>query len=340
MLRQVMTNPGEIEFIEAPIPEIADNEVLIKIMRIGICGSDIHVFHGKHPFASCPLTQGHESSGEIVKIGSNVKNLHIGQKITIEPQYFCGECHPCKHGKYNLCEHLKVMGFQALGTASQFFAVDASKATPIPDNMSFDEGAMIEPLAVTVNAARHYENVENCTAIVLGSGPIGILLGQTLKAMGAKKVMITDISDKRLELAKKCGIDVAVNKKTNDFAKAAFECFGEDKADVIFDCAGNDISMGQAISYARKGSKIVLVAVFADMAKVDLALLNNNEIMLDSSMMYRHEHYVEAIDLVANGKIDLTSLMSKHFPFTEFLDAYHYIEANKEATMKVLIDVN
>ena len=122
MLQQVMTNPGEIIFREVPVPEVKENQVLVKIMNIGVCGSDIHVYHGKHPFTKYPVTQGHEVSGEITELGKNVTEFHVGQKVTIEPQVYCGHCYPCRHGKYNLCEELKVMGFQTTGTASEYFA--------------------------------------------------------------------------------------------------------------------------------------------------------------------------------------------------------------------------
>ena len=128
-----MTAPGVIEINEVPVPRINDNQILVKIMKIGICGSDIHVYHGKHPFTSYPVTQGHEVSGEIFEIGSQVTGFQTGQRVTIQPQVVCGKCYPCRHGKYNLCEELKVMGFQTTGTASQYFAVDASKVTLLPD---------------------------------------------------------------------------------------------------------------------------------------------------------------------------------------------------------------
>ena len=255
MLQQVMTAPGKVEFREVPIPQLKAGEVLVKIMEIGICGSDIHVYHGKHPFTSYPVTQGHEVSGLIEKLGEGVTGLTIGQKVTIQPQVVCGQCYPCRHGKYNLCESLKVMGFQTTGVASHYFAVDAKKVTPLPETMSLEEGAMIEPLAVAVHAA------------------------------------------------------------------------------------GNDITMGQAIQYARKGSTIILVAVFAGMAKVDLAVLNDHELDLNTSMMYRSEDYEKAIELADSGKVQLKPLISQRFPFQKYLEAYKYIDENRETTMKVLIDV-
>lgn len=340
MIQQVMTAPKKIEFRKIAIPETGDNQVLVKIKKIGVCGSDIHVYHGTHPFTSYPVTQGHELSAEIVEIGKNVEGFTIGQKVTIEPQVYCGTCHPCRHGKYNLCESLKVMGFQTTGTASEYFAVDASKVTPLPENLTFNEGAMIEPLAVTVHACNRFPEMKGAKVAVLGAGPIGILLAQSAKGLGAESVLITDVSDTRLEIAKSVGVEFTANTMNVDFGDAMVNAFGPDKADVIYDCAGNDITMGQAIKYARKGSKIVLVAVFGKMATVDLAVLNDHELDLDTSMMYRHEDYVAAIRMVSEGKIQLKPLMTKHFAFEDYQKAYEFIDNNREISMKILIDVD
>ena len=339
MLQQVMTNPGEIIFQEVPTPKPGDGQVLVKIKDIGICGSDIHVYHGKHPFTSYPVTQGHEVSGEIAELGAGVSGFAMGQKVTIEPQVYCGKCHPCRHGKYNLCEELKVMGFQTTGTASEYFAVDASKVTPLPQEMSFAEGAMIEPLAVAVHGVKQVGDVTGMNIAVLGAGPIGNLVAQTAKGMGAAKVMITDVSDFRLKKAEECGIDVCVNTREKNFGEALTEAFGPDKADVIYDCAGNNTTMGQAIQYARKGSVIVLVAVFAEMAQIDLAVANDHELDIKSTMMYRHEDYVDAIRLVKEEKVHLRPLISKTFAFHDYLEAYRYIDANREETMNVIVHV-
>ena len=193
MLQEVMTAPREIRFDRVPVPTAGPGQVLVKIKRIGICGSDIHVYHGKHPYTKYPVTQGHEVSGQVAALGEGVTQFQVGQRVTIEPQVYCGECYPCTHGKYNLCENLKVMGFQTTGTASEYFAVDASKVTALPAGMSYDEGAMLEPLAVTVHAARRAGDVAGKKVCVLGCGPIGILLVQSLKAFGAAEVMATGL---------------------------------------------------------------------------------------------------------------------------------------------------
>ena len=339
MLQQVMTKPGEIVFreIERAVPWAG--QISVRMMRLGICGSDIHVYHGTHPFTSYPVTQGHEVSGIIDAIGPGVEMFRVGQKVTIQPQVVCGKCHPCRHGKYNLCEELKVMGFQTTGMASELFVVEAEKVLALPEEMSFDEGAMLEPLAVAVHAVRRFGEIEGADVAILGAGPIGNLVAQAAKGLGARRVLITDVSDYRLELAKQCGADVAVNTRNKDFGEALVETFGPDKADVIYDCAANDITMGPAIKYARKGSTIILVGVYAGMAKVDLAVLNDHELDLNTTMMYRQEDFEGAIQLVKEGKIRLQPLMSKHFAFQDFLSAYQYIDANCETTMKVLIDI-
>ena len=340
MLQQVMIEPKKIEFRQVETPTPQKGQVLVRIRRIGICGSDIHVYHGKHPFTRYPITQGHEVSGEIAALGEGVTGLRLGQKVTIEPQVVCGACHPCRHGKYNLCENLKVMGFQTTGTASEYFAVDQQKITPLPDEMSYDQGAMIESLAVAVHAVRRFGDIQGQRVAVLGAGPIGNLVAQTAKGMGAHSVMITDISQLRLDLAQKCGVDYCVNTKERDFGQALVDCFGPDKADVIYDCAGNNVTMDQAIQNARKGSAIILVAVFAARAHVDLAVLNDHELDLNTTMMYRHPDYLTAIQLVNDKKVLLDPLMSRHFPFKEYQAAYEYIDSHREDTMKVLIDVD
>lgn len=339
MIQQVMTAPGVIEFREIDMPAVKEDEILVKIMRIGVCGSDIHVWHGTHPFTSYPVTQGHEVSGQIVALGEAVEGFHIGQKVTIQPQVTCGKCYLCRHGKYNLCEELKVMGFQTTGTASEYFAAPAKMVTPLPDDMSYDEGAMIEPLAVAVHAVRKAGDVEGKDIVVLGAGPIGNLVAQAAKGLGAHKVMITSHGGKRMQKAMECGIDCVIDTGKIAFGDALLETFGPDKADIIYDCAGNDASMGDAIQHARKGSTIILVAVFDKMANVDLAVLNDHELDLNTTMMYRNEDYITAIELVNEGKIVLKPLISNHFAFKDYSEAYRYIDANRKEVMKVIIDV-
>ncbi|MFR3753003.1 MAG: alcohol dehydrogenase catalytic domain-containing protein [Enterocloster sp.] len=171
MLQQVMTEPGKIEFHEVPVPEISDREVLIKIMKIGICGSDIHVYHGEHPFTSYPVTQGHEVSGRGGEGWPGSDRVQMpGQKVTIQPQVVCGQCYPCRHGKYNLCEDLKVMGFQTTRRRIPLFCRGCRKGNPASaDDRSMMRGAMIEPLAVAVHAVKQARDVKGARICSAGS---------------------------------------------------------------------------------------------------------------------------------------------------------------------------
>ena len=154
MRQAVMIEPGNILFRKVDVPQVGDRQIKINIKNIGVCGSDIHVNHGKHPYTSYPVVQGHEISAEVVEVGKDVKGIKSGDKVTIQPQVVCGKCFPCRNGMYHICEELKVMGFQTTGMASDYFVVDADKATILPESLNHEEGAMVEPLAVAVHAVR------------------------------------------------------------------------------------------------------------------------------------------------------------------------------------------
>jgi len=339
MKQEVMKSPGKIEFRDIPIPELAPNEVLVKMIRIGVCGSDIHVYHGKHPYTDYPVTQGHEVSGKIEKVGSNVKNVEVGDKVTIQPQVVCDKCYPCTHGKYHICDDLKVMGFQTTGAASEFFKVESEKVIKLPDEMTYEQGAMIEPCAVAVHAVSRGGDISGFNVLVLGAGPIGNLVGQTAKALGAKAVMITDLSDFRLDIAKKVGIDFPINPSKQNLSTEIENAFGSSKADLIIECVGSNDTIDAAINNARKGTDIIVVGVFGEKASVDLGFVQDRELCLIGTLMYQSDDYHKAIELVNLGKIKLGPLMTVHFPFEEYSKAYKYIDDKKDKVMKVFIDV-
>ena len=340
----VLTGKQKLEWVERDIPQPGKGELQIKLEYVGVCGSDLH-FYQEGQLANWtldgPLALGHEPGGVVSAVGEGVEGFKVGDKVSIEPAVPCGECEDCRKGNYNLCKNIRMLAIpgERDGVNAEYCVHDASMCYKLPDNMDTLEGALIEPLAVAVHGVKQVGDVKGLNIAVLGAGPIGNLVAQAAKGMGAAKVMITDVSDLRLDKAKECGIDVCVNTMEKDFGEAMVEAFGPDKADVIYDCAGNNITMGQAIKYARKGSIIVLVAVFAGMATVDLAVANDHELDIKSTMMYRHDDYVDGIELVNEGKVHLRPLISKTFAFKDYLKAYQYIDDNRETTMKVIINV-
>jgi len=340
MLQAIMTEPGKIKFEDVDIPKISDDEVLIKVIRIGICGSDIHVYHGKHPYTSYPVIQGHEFSGIVTKLGKNVDDFKEGDKVVVQPQEFCGDCYPCRHNDYHICDNLKVMGFQTGGAAKEYFKVHKSKILKIPDKMSYDKGAIVEPLAVACHAlGRSDIDLNGKNILVLGAGTIGNLVAQSAKAQGAKKVIITDLSEYRLELAHECGIDVAVDGSEADLSQVIKEEFGPDKADLILECVGAQSTITQAVKNARKGSDVIVVGVYPEEAKVDLGLVQDRELRLIGTLMYKEEDYKKAIELLSENKIATESLITDYFDFKDYQKAYEHIEEQGDKAVKVMIKV-
>jgi len=339
MKQAVMTSPGKIEFHEVPVPALAQGQVLVRMKRIGVCGSDIHVFHGKHALTPYPVVQGHEVSGVIEKVGPGVTGFSPGQAVTFQPQVTCGTCYPCTHGDYHICDHLKVMGFQTTGAASELFAVDAKKVLRLPPGMSLEHGAMMEPLAVGVHALKRGGGSKGRKVLVLGAGPIGNLVAQAARGLGATDVLITDLSDYRLELAARCGISGGVNPAKADLSESVRRRFGEGKADLILECVGAQKTMEQAVAVARKGTDIIVVGVFGDKPVVDMGTVQDRELRLIGTLMYQEPDWKDAIALVEGGKVNLEPLVTDRYPFDRYLEAYKYIDANREKAMKVMITV-
>ena len=335
-----MVEPKHIEFKEVAEPKAADltaHQVLVHIKRIGICGSEIHSYHGLHPATFYPVVQGHEYSGVVVAVGSAVSVCKPGDHITARPQLVCGKCNPCKRGQYNVCEHLRVQAFQADGAAQDFFVVDDDRVAKLPEGMSLDYGAMIEPSAVGAHASNR-TNVKDKNVVVSGAGTIGNLIAQFCIARGAKNVLITDVSDLRLAKARECGIQHTLNITKKPLKEAVHELFGEEGYQVGFEVAGVEVSIRSLMETIEKGSDIVVVAVFAKDPALSMFYLGEHELRLIGSMMYRHEDYLTAVDYVSKGIVNLKPLVSNRFAFEEYDDAYQFIDKHRETSMKVLID--
>jgi L-iditol 2-dehydrogenase len=339
MKQAVLSEPQKVVFRDVPKPEPGPGQVLIQVKRIGICGSDIHAYYGKHPYISCPIVQGHEFAGRITEVGPDVQILNTGDDVTVMPQLVCGQCYPCRHGNYHICNSLKVIGCQADGAAQEFLAVDQGLVIKLPQGMDYDSGAMIEPVAVGAHAVGRLGSVEGRKILVLGAGPIGNLTAQVAAGRGAVSVAIADISTHRLEIAGACGIPQTINLTKEDLAGAVGKTFGPDGADAILECVGVEETVSQAISTARKGTDIVIVGVFAGKPRVDIGLVQDKELRLIGTLMYRVLDYWTAVELVQSGKVKLAPLMTRHFPFDQYPDAYQYIEKNRDQTMKVFIDL-
>jgi L-iditol 2-dehydrogenase len=339
MKQAVMTAPGQIEIRDdVPVPQPGPGEVLLRIQRIGVCGSDIHVYHGKHPYTGYPVVQGHEFSASVVAVGPGVEGLKPGMKVTSMPQIVCGECAPCRRGDYHICDKLKVEGFQAPGCAQELWVTKADRIIPLPDSFSYEQGALVEPASVAVHANRRAGDLSGRHVAVFGAGTIGNLVAQVARCNGAE-VMITDLSDYRLGIAQQCGLKNTFNSRTESAGDAGKRFFGSAGFDVAFECVGVEPTITSAVANIQKGGTIVVVGVFGEKPRVDLGLVQDRELNLRGTLMYQREDYLRAVDLLASGGVIAAPLMSKHFSMDDYLDAYKFIEAQGERAMKVFIDI-
>ena len=324
MRQAVMTKPGVIAFGDVPKPVPGKGQVLIRVRRIGVCGSDVHVQHGKHPFTPYPVVQGHEFSGVIEAVGKGVDRLKPGLKVTATPQEVCGRCAPCRRGDYHICEVLKVRGFQAI--------------VPLPAAFTFEQGALVEPVAVAVHSTARAGSLAGRRVAVLGAGPIGNLVGQVARARGAA-VLITDISDYRLGVAAKCGLKAVSNAAAETLAQASARVFGRKGFDVAFECAGVEAALDAAVRSIEKGGTIVAVGVYGDHPRVNMGFVQDRELNLIGTLMYQYRDFVKAVRLMKTGEVATAPLDSRHFPFASYPEAYAFIDAQADKSMKVFIDL-
>lgn len=338
MRQAVMTAPGKIELRQVAEPEPGPGEVLLRVRRIGICGSDIHAYHGRHPFTPYPVIQGHEFSAEVASIGQGVETIRPGMKVTALPQVVCGRCKPCLRGEYHICDNLRVQGFQAPGVAQDLFLANEDRVVPLPDGLSFEQGAMIEPLAVAVHAVSSAPPLQNGNTVVLGAGPVGNLVAQVARCEGGR-VLITELSDFRLDVAHRCGLTHTSHAQRESLGEAGKRVFGDDGFEVAFDCAGMGETITAAVENIEKGGTIVVVGVFGDEPKINMGLVQDRELHIVGSMMYRYEDYERATELVAGKKIITEPLESRHFSLEEYAAAYEFIDQHRDETMKVFIDL-
>lgn len=339
MRQAVMTEPSKIEFNQVEQPKPGAGEILLYIKRIGICGSDIHVWHGKHPFTSYPIVQGHEYCGIVEEVGPDIEGIKPGMLATARPQLVCGKCGLCKRGDYNVCEQLKVQGFQANGCAQDYFITVKERFVALPDNLTLEQGAMVEPFSVGAHSTARAGDLSGKNVVVFGAGMIGNVVAQFCLARGAKNLLITDISDFRLDIAQKCGIENTSNTSKEEFTDAIRHAFGDEGFQVALEAAGAEPALTAAVDNVEKGGRVVILGVFGQPPKINMAKVCEHEISVVGSMMYKHEDYLEAAKMIAAGKVVTEPLVTKHFPFEQYSQAYKYIDAEGDKTMKVMIDL-
>ena len=327
-----------LEFVDMPQPQITDDEVLLKIKTVGICGTDIHIYHGGMSVPT-PLVLGHEFVGDVVRVGMNVKSIKIGDRVVAEHVIGCGTCVYCASGRKNLCLNPTVIGLQRQGALAEYLAVPAALVYILPKSMTYDQGVLVEPLSIAVYAAQKAAMTVGQSALVIGQGPIGLLLDQVIDAAGGV-VYGCDIEKSRLDFAQQHGyIKWGLNSK-QDNAVADFEQHtGQTGVDVVFECVGREETLHLALQVAKPGGKVVVLGVFEHAISLDMMLVVKKELTIVGSWTC-HDVFPQTIELLHHEKVILDGIITHRYPFSKAREAFIEASSYSDKRIKSVIDVS
>jgi len=333
----------DIRLDPRPTPKPGPNDVLIAVKSVGICGSDVHYWkHGRiGPFIlKAPMVLGHESSGQVVAVGSKVTHLKAGDRITMEPGVPCRMCNSCKTGRYNLCPDIIFMATPPYdGSLSNYIVHPADFCFKLPDHVSYDEGAMCEPLSVGVHAVSRANITVGQTVLITGAGPIGLMCLMAARAAGAGITIITDIKQERLDVAKSLGATHVIDTtKIPNLVAHIHELVGSQSIDTSIECSGATSAIHASIAATRNGGVVVLVGMGAP--EISLPLVDAAVREVDVRGVFRYANtYPKALALIASGKVDVKPLITHHFDYKESVDAFNVARAGADKNNKMAIKV-
>ncbi|WP_308291824.1 NAD(P)-dependent alcohol dehydrogenase [Microbacterium jejuense] len=310
----VMPELSRIEIEDRPVPALAARQALVRVESVGVCGSDTTYFTAGYIgdwVVDGPIVLGHEVAGTVVEIGADVTQVAVGDRVAIEPGTPCRDCEDCLAGDYHLCAELVFLATPPHdGALTQFMAIDERNLFPMPEGMSFDEGAMLEPLSVGIWACRRAGMRPGDSVLVTGAGPVGVLAAQVARAFGASSVRVADVSPYRLELAASLGFEV----------EQAGGGSHEPEFDVLLECSGAPTALADGLWRLRNGGRAAMVGMPKQAVELPLSRLNVRE--LSVSLVNRYAHtWPTAMALVASGRVDAASIVTHHFPLDGTADA-------------------
>jgi L-iditol 2-dehydrogenase len=338
MQRALLSGIKQIEIEEVPSQAPAAGEARIAIDACGICGSDLHMYDGSHPVLRPPLVMGHEFVGRVAEVGEGVTDLKPGDRVIGMAGRGCGACEACKEGHYNWCEQLKVIGGHIPGALAEELTLPAEQFLVIPEWIPDDQATLIEVGAVGMHTIQRYGDVEGKSCLVLGAGPVGLVLVACLKAMGAGPIVVSDVSAVRREMAHARGADIVIDPReegAEDSVKAAFPR----GLDVAFDCAGREATLLTALRLTRRGASIILTAIFPATCTIPMAQVQRAERQLIGVQMYQREDFETTLRLLEEKKLDLSGIVTHELSLEQTAEAFHLLESPDAAAGKVLIRV-
>jgi len=337
MKQAVLMGPHNMQVEMAPVPAPASGEILLKVHRLGICGSDTHFYEHDTGVVEYPLIQGHEMSGEVADANGSAK-LKNGDKVIVIPSTFCGVCDDCKAGHTQWCKDNKIAGVFSPGMAREYVSFPERMVLKVPEDMSYDVAAAIEPFAVALHACEISGSLEGKNVLVLGAGVVGNMAAQIANTMNAKKVVLAGRKQYRMDFAKQVGINNTIDTDKQDLTEGVMAQFGE-LPDVVIDFIGVGDSLNIAIKLCRKGGAVIMSGIYGEFMPTDLFTVQDREIRLIGTMTYTLEDFHKSIALVSSDKVCLTPLVTDHFTLDTYNEAYNYMAAKSTPYMKVMVDI-
>ena len=337
----VLEEYRQLQYQDVPAPQIGPNDVLIKVEACGICGSDVHGMDGSSGRRIPPLIMGHEASGTIAETGQNVTSWRVGQRVTFDSTIYCGECHFCRRGQINLCDNRRVLGvscdeYRQNGAFAEYIAVPQRILYGLPQSVTFEQAAMVEPLSIALHAVERTPLSLNDTAVVVGAGMIGLLVIQALRAAGCGHILAIDIDQGRLDLACQLGADEGLMSDcaaTTQAIQARTEGRG---ADVAFEAVGLEPTLQLAIQSLRKGGSLTMIGNLAPAAEFPYQLAVTRELTLYGSCASAGE-YPACLDMIGRGAINVDALITAIAPLQEGAMWFERLYRSEPGLMKVIL---
>jgi len=334
-----LLEPRKIKLEENAKPEPGKNEAIISVTMCGICGSDANAYLYRANFATYPVVQGHEFVGVIEKIGSNVEKLKEGDKITVNPALSCRKCSFCGEGKYNICTNLKFLGDQLDGAFAEYIKVPVDRIIPLSSDMTFVQSALIEPTAMAVHAVNRANVKLGTKVVVIGAGPIGLLICQMAMVLGASEMIVADKRESQINLAKSLGAKHVVNVSEAHLKEKVNEITGGEGVDLVFECAGAKESIAEALRIVKNGGDVVMVSLPAKDLTLPIVQISLKEVNLVGVGVYLQREIITAINLIRKRKIKVEPLVTHIFDLREIRQAFELAASRKEGVCKVIIKI-
>lgn len=338
----VLVDYNRLEYRDVPRPEPGPDEVLVEVLACGICGSDVHGMDGSTGRRRPPVIMGHEAAGRIAWLGANVRDWAEGDRVTFDSTIYCGRCSFCRSGRINLCDSRRVLGvsceeYRSDGAFAQYVAVPNHILARLPEEVSFHQAALVEPLSVALHAAGRAGIESGDTAVVIGTGMIGLLVVQTLRSAGCRRVVAVDVNADRLELAGKLGADETLRADAVDVPAEVAKITQGRLADVVVEAVGMASTVQDAVACLRKGGRLVLVGNVSPEIPLPLQAVVSRELTLLGSCASSGE-YPACLDMIASRAVDVDSLISAAAPLAEGASWFERLRRGDENLLKVILE--